>query len=258
MSSIATNMAVMAPAFLAGAAVLSSHIVLGREVLSRGIIFIDLAIAQFAALGLIVASAVFGLEPHGIAVQLIAMAGALLGAGILSITESRIGRYQEALIGILFVLASTAGVIILAGNPNSDEHLQNMLIGQILWTEYAQLWLPAVVGLGVLLLAYFRRSFLFGKGFYWVFAIAITSAVQIVGVFLVFASLILPAFGAVVLSKFKHPWLVATSIGVVAYTVGLALSFYTDLPAGPLIIWCMAVPILIGLIGKRGLNTPND
>ena len=99
------DLSILGPAFCAGLLVLASHVPMGQQVLARGIVFIDLAIAQIAGLGVIAADAL-GWEPQGIAVQIAAVGAALLGALLLSFTEKRWPDIQEALIGVLFVLAA--------------------------------------------------------------------------------------------------------------------------------------------------------
>ena len=114
---------ILIPALLAGALVIATHIPLGQEVLRRGIIFIDLAIAQVAGLG-VIASHSFGWETHGWEVQIVAVTAALLGALLLNQCEKRWPDIEEALIGVMFVLAATGGILLLANNPQGGEHLK--------------------------------------------------------------------------------------------------------------------------------------
>lgn len=108
---------ILLPAFIAGCIVLLTHVPLGIEVLKHGIIFIDLAIAQIAGMG-VIAAHFFDLEQYGDwMIQVTAMASALMGAFLLGQIEKRWGTYQEAIIGITFVLAATASLLLLAGNP---------------------------------------------------------------------------------------------------------------------------------------------
>ena len=111
-----------------------SHVPLGQQVLSRGIVFIDLAIAQVAGLGVIAANS-FGLPIEGWGAQAAAGAAALAGALLLTWTERKRPEVQEALIGILFVLASTAQILLLANDPHGGENLKDLLAGQILWVS---------------------------------------------------------------------------------------------------------------------------
>ena len=123
---------ILGPALIAGLLVLATHVPLGMQVLDRGIVFIDLAIAQIAGRGVIAAGAL-GLPEGGIAVQAAAVCAALFGAFVLTWTERRAPQQQEALIGVMFILAACASILLLAGNPHGGEHLKNLLVGQILW-----------------------------------------------------------------------------------------------------------------------------
>ncbi len=235
----ALDIGILGPALLAGLLVLLTHVPLGAQVLERGIVFIDLAIAQIAGLGVIAAVAL-GLPAGGVAVQAAAVGAALLGALLLTWTEQRAPQQQEALIGVLFILAACAGILLLAGNPQGGEHLQSLLVGQILWVGATQLgWLAAVSAL--LLLA--MRSGLVARlgrfGFYAVFAVAVTASVQLVGVYLVFASLIVPAL-AVRGRRGRSRNVLAYATGAAGYAIGLALSALLDLPSGAVIVWTLA------------------
>jgi len=230
---------ILLPAFAAGVVVLLSHVPLGREVLSRGIIFIDLAIAQFAGLGLIAANH-FGFETNGVEMQIFALMGAIVGTVLLSITEKTLGEHQEAGIGILFVLAATASLLLLASNPHGGKQLQDLLVGQILWVEWSQLVPAAVIGTVVWAFYCIRPDYFKTYWFYLMFAIAITQSVQLVGVYLVFATLIIPALVSIKLWE-KNELLFALVLGVVAYAAGLLLSASLDLPSGAVIVWSMAI-----------------
>ncbi|HEX8964224.1 MAG TPA: metal ABC transporter permease [Rhodocyclaceae bacterium] len=237
MSLDAFSAVILLPAFLAGLLVLATHVPLGMQVLSRGIVFIDLAIAQIASLGVIGADR-FGFEPDGWVAQAAAIAAALLGAGLLTWTEKRWPDEQEALIGVLFALAACGGMILVANSPHGGEHLQDLLAGQILWASYAHL-VPVAILTAVILLLWFRFGERLGRfGFYGVFAFAVTASVQLVGVYLVFASLIIPALATRGYARKRLG--VAYAIGAAAYAVGLGLSTLFDLPAGPVIVWTLA------------------
>ncbi len=232
---------ILGPAMLAGLLVLAIHVPLGQEVLRRGIIFIDLAIAQIAGLGVIAAHS-FGLAPNGIAVQLIAAGSAMLGALLLSWSERRWRDGQEALIGVVFVLAAVTGILMLAHNPQGGEHLQALLSGQILWVDVH--WLPTVALLYAILLAIWSGlgQRLGGAGFYLVFSLAVTASVQLVGVYLVFSSLIIPALATWRMKLSGARRLVAGYlVGIAGYAGGLLVSTFTDLPSGPVIVWALAV-----------------
>lgn len=249
MNLAALDLSILGPPLVAGLLVLSTHVPLGRQVLARGIIFIDLAVAQIAGLGVIVAQ-VSGIAPDGAGVQLAAFGAALTGAGALYLCERHWPQVQEAIIGSVFVLAATAALLLLAGDPKGGEHLKDLLVGQVLWVSADQLW-PAALLSGVVLLLWFglapaRRAL----GFYLLFALAVTASVQLVGVYLVFASLILPALG----SRARGGWrglVLAYGIGVVGYALGLAGSAAYDLPTGPVIVWALAASALLAFILNR-------
>lgn len=241
---------IIAPALVAGLIVLSTHVPLGHEVLKRGIIFIDLAIAQIAGLGVIAAHSM-DWQQNGIEVQLVAVGAALFAAVGLHWTEKRWPKQQEALIGILFILAATGGILLLAGNPHGSEHLKELLVGQILWSTWGSL-LPIAALYAVLLIVWFSMRDRVGPlGFYVVFAIAVTASVQIVGIYLVFASLIIPALATQSMPRRKR-LLVGYGTGAVSFLVGIILSAIFDLPTGAIIVWTMAgVALVVGLISSR-------
>jgi zinc/manganese transport system permease protein len=236
----AFELSIIAPALAAGLLVLSTHVALGQEVLQRGIIFIDLAIAQVAGLGVIAADTM-GWEPHGWRVQASAVSAALLIAVVLNWTGRHWKEIQEALIGAVFVLAASAGILILAGNPHGGEHLKELLVGQILWVTYEQL-LPVALLYGLCLLAWFTiPQRLQGFGFYALFALVVTASVQLVGVYLVFASLIIPALATRHISSRNRRYLWGFLIGTGGYLLGLIASMQWDLPPGAVIAWGLAV-----------------
>lgn len=243
MSFDALDLSILGPAFCAGLLVLATHVPMGQQVLARGIVFIDLAIAQIAGLGVIAADTL-GWEPRGFAVQIAAVGAALVGALLLTFTEKRLPEVQEALIGVLFVLGACAGILLLASNPHGGEHLKDLLVGQILWVSYGRL-LPVALLTAVILLLWFGMGKRLGRtGFYMMFAFAVTASVQLVGVYLVFASLIIPALA----SRF-HParrqLAVGYGVGVLGYALGLALSAVFDLPSGAVVVWALALVAVI-------------
>ena len=241
----ALDWGILGPAMIAGLLVLATHVPLGMQVLDRGIVFIDLAIAQIAGLGVIGADAL-GLPEGGVAVQVAAVCAALLGAFVLTWTERRAPEQQEALIGVMFILAACAGILLLAGNPHGGEHLKDLLVGQILWVSTTQLvWLGAVSALLLMAMALGWVKRLGRFGFYGVFALAVTASVQLVGVYLVFSSLIIPALGTRAWQGPKRHR-VAYGIGAVGYALGLALSALFDLPSGAVIVWTLAACAMVG------------
>jgi len=226
------------PALLAGLLVTATHAPLGVEVLRRGIVFIDLAVAQIAGLGVILA-AWLGFPPQGAAAQAFALAAALAGALSLNWTESIWPEVQEAVIGVAFILAASAAILLLAANPHGAEHLKELLVGQILWVDPGALVLVAPVYAGLLGLWFALGARLGRAGFYLVFALAVTVSVQLVGLYLVFATLIVPALAT---RRFARARLGACwALGALGYAAGLALSLVSDLPPGPLIVCAMTV-----------------
>lgn len=140
MNTTMIDFSILWPALAAGLLVTATHVPLGVQVLSRGIVFIDLAIAQIAGLGVILADWI-GLEPQGWLVQACALLAAVSGALLLTWTEKRWPDVQEAVIGVSFVLAASGALLLLASNPHGGEHLKDMLVGQILWvTRGGLLW----------------------------------------------------------------------------------------------------------------------
>jgi len=239
MNWAALDWSILGPALIAGLLVLSTHVPLGTQVLDRGIVFIDLAIAQIAGLGVIAADTL-GLPEGGIAVQAAAICAALLGALLLTWTERKAPEQQEALIGVMFILASCAGILLLAGNPHGGEHLKELLVGQILWVNTTQLLWLAVVSAALLTALWRGWVERLGRfGFYAAFALAVTASVQLVGVYLVFSSLIIPAL-ATRASLGKRRLAMGYALGALGYGIGLALSAILDLPSGAVIVWALA------------------
>lgn len=245
----AIDLTILGPALVAGLLVLASHVPLGMQVLDRGIVFIDLAIAQIAGLGVIAADAL-GLPEHGLAVQGAALVAALLGAGLLTWTERKLPEQQEALIGVLFVLAASVGLLLLASNPHGGEHLKDLLVGQILWVGKPQLLALAAVTVLLLLalaLGWVRRL---RFGFYAAFALAVTASVQLVGVYLVFTSLIVPALATLRFSG-RLRLVLGYAVGAIGYAIGLALSALLDLPTGPTVVCTLVAVAALTPVIKR-------
>ncbi len=247
---------ILGPAFVAGLLILSTHVPLGREVLKRGIIFIDLAIAQIAGVGVIAAD-MMHLE-FAWQVQLAAVTAALLGAALLTWTEKKFPKVQEALIGVLFVLGATGSILLLANNPHGGEELKDLLVGQILWVEWHSLAYVAALYLGVLAVWFgLGRQRLGHGGFYLLFAITVTASVQLVGVYLVFASLIVPALATRALNGFRG-LTTALVLGVAGYLFGLVISAVFDLPTGAVVVWTLALLAIVIAPLVNGLSVPNS
>jgi zinc/manganese transport system permease protein len=150
---------------------------------------------------------------------------------------------QEAVIGVSFIVAANAAILLLATNPHGAENLKDLLVGQILWADPRRLAIAAVVYAAIL-------AFWFGVGeragrisetwhvrFYLLFAVAVTASVQLVGVYLVFTTLIVPALATRRFGRGRLIW--GYALGAAGYALGLGLSLATDLPPGPLIVCTM-------------------
>lgn len=235
---------ILLPAFIAGMLVLASHIPLGRQVLARGIIFIDLAVAQAAATGLLAVRHFAHVETDWL-LQAVAIATALGFALLLHQLEKLGQRVQEALIGATFVALACASVLMLANDPHGGEHLNASLAGQILWVDTPQLLGLAASAIAALVaMRAFRHPLL---AFYLPFAIAITASVQAVGVYLVFASLIFPALSA---WQSRSPLLIAAVVGITGYMAGLAASLWLDWPSGPAVVTTLAAAALLAAVTR--------
>jgi zinc/manganese transport system permease protein len=159
------------------------------------------------------------------------------------------------LIGVLFVLASTAQILILANDPHGGEDLKDLLAGQILWVTPQQL-IHAAILTAVFMVVWFRWRQQLGRvGFYVVFALVVTISVQLVGVYLVFTSLIVPA-----VATYRYPVRRQLALGyglaLISYVAGLVLSAVFDLPSSPVIVWAMALIGLLVHFGGRQVPTP--
>src|SRR5213595_4023806 len=224
---------------------------LGLHVVQRGIIFIDIAMAQMASLGICVAI-LFHFDLEGWTTFFIALGFTLVGAAIFSVTGKRASQVpQEAVIGIAYVVAAAAEVLLLSRAAEGDEEIKNMLVGYILLVTSHEVWkcFALFVAVGVFhfllrrnfLLVSFDRDGAYQKGlrvrwwdflFYAVFGLVVTSFVRIAGVLLVFSYLIVPAVCGINLARGTRArlllgWVVATLGGI----GGLYWSFYGDLPS---------------------------
>jgi zinc/manganese transport system permease protein len=262
------EISILIPAFLAGMLVLATHVPLGQQVLNRGIVFIDLAIAQVAGLG-VTAASTLGFGPSeslsaaptnpdlftsilaGLAqnwhVQAAAVIAALLGALLLTWTEKVWPEVQEALIGVLFAVAACAELILLANNPHGSENLKDLLVGQILFVTLPNLIPIALLYAATLLVWFTARKVIGQTGFYVLFALVVTQSVQLVGIYLVFASLIVPALAA---RRFAEPLRLAVGygVGLLGYIAGIVASMLFDLPTGPVIVVALLATLILAAL----------
>jgi zinc/manganese transport system permease protein len=238
---------------------------LGLHVVQRGIIFIDIAMAQMAALGICVA-VLFRLDLESWTTFGIALAFTLAGAGIFSLTGKRTSQIpQEAIIGISYVVAAAAAVLLLSRAAEGDEEIKNMLVGNILLVTPREVWerfaLFATVGIFHFV---FRRSFLlvsfdregaYRNGlrvrwwdflFYAVFGLVVTSFVRIAGVLLVFSYLIVPAVCGINLAqRTANRLLIGWFIALLGGIAGLFLSYWWDLPSGAAIVCTFGLLLIL-------------
>ena len=149
------------------------------------------------------------------------------------------------------MLASTASILLLANNPHGGESLKDLLVGQILWITWAEL-LPLALLSGFILIVWFTcRKRLNHYGFYLLFALAITSSVQLIGVYLVFASLVIPALASI---GYRYALLTGYVTGGFGYALGLVLSSLMDLPSGAIIVWSIAAIALVLKGASKGFK----
>jgi zinc/manganese transport system permease protein len=242
------ELSILLPAFIAGLLVLATHIPFGMKVLERGVIFADLAVAQIAGLGVIIAG-LLDLAERPLLVQAIAAGSALCGAGLLAWIEKRLADVKEACIGLTFVLAASGGILLMSHDVHAGEHLKDLLVGQILWVSTRQLVATAFLTAALLALWQWSRLKNHYLGFYALFALAVTASVQLVGVYLVFASLIIPALATWRATHMRMQYAFAT--GIAGYAAGLLLSAWLDLPSGATVVWAMAIA---GIVAAWLLN----
>jgi zinc/manganese transport system permease protein len=249
---------------------------LGLHVVQREIIFIDIAMAQMASLGICVA-VLLQFEPESLMAYAIGLTVTLIGAAVFSVAGKRASRVpQEAIIGIAYVVSAAAAVLLLSRSPHGNEEIRNMLVGDITVVSAAEVWKCFTV-FGVVgavhfvlrkkfLLISFERDAAYERGlrvrwwdflFYATFGLVVTIFVRVAGVLLVFSYLIAPAVCAVILVRsISTRLLVGWAISLLGGVGGLFLSFYWDFPSGAAIVCTFGVLlVVIGLVGafrRRG------
>jgi len=254
--------------------ILLIHAYLGIHIIARGVIFVDLALAQVAAMGYTIATLI-GFAPGSIPAYMMGVGATLIGALLLSFSRLDHERVpQEALIGVVYVAASAATILLAAQSPSGSEHVEELLTGTLLWVTWPEIWRMALIYGGVGMVHWFLRKRFFTISldpekaaregwplrwwdfvFYGLFGIIVTSAVGVAGVLVVFSFLVIPAVIAFMFaSKPRRLLAVAWGVGIVATVVGLALSFQFDLPTGPLIVCVFALTLWVALVisGLRG------
>ncbi len=272
----------MLPALVASLVLLGLHGYLGIHIIARGVIFVDLALAQVAAMGWAAANLgladsignLFGI-PASAAAYSVGLVATLVAAGVFSI--SRLEHEfitQEAIIGIVFVVASAGTILLAAQAPRGSEHVEELLTGSLLWVTWSDIVRLAIVYAGIGIVHWvFRERFLtisldpksartkkrsvvwWDFLFYALFGVMVTMSVAIVGVLLVFSFLVVPAVIAFLFTKRPGYLLaVAWTSGTIATVLGLVVSFQADLPTGPVVVVSFALVLIAAFIVRGSMR----
>lgn len=263
--------AIMGPALVASLLLVTIYVYFGIHIVRRGVIFVDLALAQVAAMGTTVAF-LAGYPLEGGAAYLFSLGFAFFGSVVFTLTRAREEVVpQEAIIGIVYAVAAAAIVLLVDRAPHGAEHIKYLLVGNILWVSWeSNARLFAVILVVGLFHLFFRNSFtvvsldpelartqgisvpLWDLFFYISLAWVVTSSVQIAGVLLIFSYLIVPAVcGLLLTSSFRASLLVGWSVGVVVSLAGSAFSYQWDLPTGAAIVCTFGIVLLLIAFLKR-------
>lgn len=268
----------LAAPFVASLILTGIHTYLGVHVVERGVIFVDLSLAQIAALGATIALLLPGAggDPHAPSVYWVSLAFTFVGAAIFSLIRSRRARIpQEAIIGITYAVASAAAILAMSKSTSQAEHLKDMLVGNIIAVSWPEVYKTAALYGAIGVFHYiFRRPFLTismahddpeGTGlnvrlwdflFYASFGFVVTSSVAIAGVLLVFCYLIVPSVAAMlyadtVVKRLAIGW----TMGAIVSALGVYLSLVLDLPTGATIVCTFGV-VLTLMAAVRPLLVP--
>jgi len=254
--------------FLATLVLVGIHVYFGLHVIKRGIIFVDLSLAQIAALGTTLAF-LTGFEPHGDVAYFYSLAFALIGATIFTFTRKVQGRIpQEAIIGIVYAVSSAAAIMAVSRSPEGAEHIRYLLVGSLLTVTPAGVIKTALVYGAMGLFHWLARSRFLAltfseKGecpnpglweflFYASFAVIVTSSVKICGVLMVFIFLVVPSvFGALITDSIGKRLVYGWVFGLAGSAIGMLLSFALDTPTGATIVCTFGLLLLLyGLLRK--------
>jgi zinc/manganese transport system permease protein len=237
------------------------HCYLGLHVLARGVIFVDLSLAQVAAFGATLAI-LLGFDHHDSATYFVSLAATFVAAALFALARRHERAFsQEAIIGIVYALSSAAVVLVVDRMAHGAEHIKDVLVGQVLWVTWADVAKVTVIygAVGAVHLI-FRRPLLnvsFGREqpnqgfwdflFYALFGVVITSSVSVAGVLQVFSYLIVPALvGSLFFGSVRARLIFGWILGFTLSLVGMLLSYVWDLPAGAFIVVCFAaVPVAL-------------
>jgi zinc/manganese transport system permease protein len=276
-------LAFLAPCFVASLILAGIHAYLGVHVVERGVIFVDLSLAQIAALGATIALLlpVSGGDAHAPVVYWISLAFTFLGALVFSTIRSKRARIpQEAIIGICYAVASAGAILAMSKATSESEHLKDMLVGNILAVSWADVTKTAVLYGAIGVFHYiFRKQFLAismsperaeAQGlsvkfwdflFYASFGFVVTSSVSIAGVLLVFCYLIVPSVAAMLYADSIGKRLaIGWSMGTIVSALGVYLSLKLDLPTGATIVCTFGLVLIIMAIVRPLIqrNPPHD
>ena len=265
---LTTILEFLAAPFVASLILTGIHAYLGVHVVERGVIFVDLSLAQIAALGATIAVLlpISDGDPHAPSVYWISLAFTFIGAAVFSTIRSRRARIpQEAIIGICYAVASAAAILAMSKATSQAEHLNDMLVGNILSVSWHDVWKTAMLyGVVGLFHFVFRKQFLAismdpkraeASGlsirlwdflFYASFGFVVTSSVSIAGVLLVFCYLIVPSVAAMLYSDDIGPRLaIGWTMGTVVSALGVYLSVALDLPTGATIVCTFGIVLAV-------------
>jgi zinc/manganese transport system permease protein len=259
-----TTLSFLLAPFVASLILTGIHAYLGVHVVERGVIFVDLSLAQIAALGTTIA-VLCGIPYHNDASYAISLGFTFIGAAVFSTIRSHKARIpQEAVIGICYAVASAAAILAMSKSTEQTEHLKEMLVGNILTVSWPEVAKTAVLYGGIGLFHWiYRRKFLsisMNPGaaevsgintrlwdflFYASFGFVVTSSVAIAGVLLVFCYLIVPSVGAMLFAERIGPRLaIGWTMGTLVSALGVYLSLQLDLPTGATIVCTFAVVLI--------------
>ena len=251
--------------FIASLILTGIHAYLGVHVVERGVIFVDLSLAQIAALGTTVA-VLYGIEPHSVPAYIVSLIFTFIGAAVFSTIRGHKARIpQEAIIGICYAVASAAAILAMSKSVQETEHLKEMLVGNILTVSWFEVAKTAALYGAIGLFHYtFRSKFLAisvdhekaeASGinvrfwdflFYASFGFVVTSSVAIAGVLLVFCYLIVPSVAAMLYAeKIGTRLAIGWTMGTLVSAVGVYLSLQIDLPTGATIVCTFALVLIL-------------
>ncbi len=260
---------IMLPAFAECLVLVGIHSYLGIHVIKRKVIFVDLALAQIAALGTTFAF-LFGIDPSSTGAYWFSLGFTIIGAAVFSLSRIRYEKVpQEAIIGLVYALTAAAAIIVVDRGPHGAEHIKEIMTGSILWVKWKTIWIAAVVYAVVGLFHFvFRKKILlisnhpeiaYQKGinvrlwdflFYVSFGVVITHSVSTAGVLLVFVFLVVPAVATIMITdKLWLQLILGWTMGTLVSMLGLYISYIGDLPSGPTVVTTYGLVLLITALG---------